>query len=331
MKKIENLLSRRTALWSIASGLAMAGGGAAAQQPRFPDKPVHLVVPYAPGGTSDLLTRYMGLKLGERWGQQTVVDNRPGGGTVIAASSVSRSAPDGTNLLMTNNTHVINSFLMVNLPYDAIKDFTPIATLATSAYLLLINPSVPARNLQEFIALAKAKPGKFNFGTHGAGGLTHVGAELLNTMAGIKMELIQYKGAAPALAGMLGGEVDVYLDAPATTLPYIQSGKLRAIGISGQTRLSALPDVPTIAEAGVAGYDVTLWYCLLGPAGIPAAVTQKINADVHAVMAQPEVKEKLEGLGVAPFLTTGPEFSKWLRTEQEKYGRIVKSANIKAA
>jgi len=313
-----------------AAGLAMtATVGIASAQGRFPDRPVHLIVPYGAGGTSDLLARYVGQQLGELWGQQMVVENRAGGGTVIGASSVARSQPNGNTLLLTNNTHVINPHLMPSLPYDAIGDFTPVATVATSAYLLLLNPSVPANNLGEFLALAKSRPGKLNFGTHGVGGLTHLAAELLSASAGIKMEMVQYKGAGPALTGILGGEVDVYLDAPATTLPYIRSGKLRAIGISGQSRLSSLPQVPTIAQAGVPDFDVTIWYGLLGPSGIAPAVVQKINADLNAVLALPEVQQKLDGLGVTPFPTTAPEFARWMRSEQDKYGRIVKSAGIK--
>lgn len=321
--------ARRAILFACSLALASSFQLAAAQD-TFPGKPVHLIVPYGAGGTSDLLARYIGQKLGERWGQQVVVENRAGGGTVIGASAVARSAPDGTTLLLANNTHVINSHLMTDMPYDAINDFTPVATVATSAYLLLLNPSVPAKDMAEFLALAKSQPGKLNFGTHGVGGLTHLAAELLSTTAGIKMQMIQYKGAGPALAGILGNQVDVYLDAPATTLPHIESGKLRPIGISGQTRLSSLPEIPTIAEAGVPGFDVTIWYGLLGPAGIPDSVAQKINADLQAVLSEPEVKERLASLGVTPFPSTRPEFADWMRSEHDKYGQIIQSSGIKA-
>ncbi|HEX2546967.1 MAG TPA: tripartite tricarboxylate transporter substrate binding protein [Ramlibacter sp.] len=322
-------IQRRTAM--AACGLFAMGAAFAADDPaKFPERPVRIIVPYAAGGTSDLLARYIGQKLSERWGQQVVVDNRAGGGTVIGASAVARSAPDGYNLLLTNNTHVINTHLMTNLPYDAVRDFTPVATLATSAYLLLLNPSVPAQNLQEFIALLKSRPGKVNFGTHGPGGLTHLAAEMLNLTAGTKMQMVQYKGAGPALTAILAGEVEVYLDAPATTLPYVQSGKLRAIGISGSTRLPSLPNVPPISQAGVPGFDVTIWYGLLGPAQMPAAVTNKINADLAAVLSLAEVKEKLEALGVTPYASKQPDFARFVRSEQDKYGRIVKAADIKA-
>jgi tripartite-type tricarboxylate transporter receptor subunit TctC len=316
-------------VWLGAAASLCAGGSAFAAPGIFPDHAVRVVVPYATGGTSDLIIRYLGPKLTESWGQQVVVENRPGGGTVIGAQAVAHAAPDGYTLLLPNNTHVITPHLLPNLPFDPLRDFTPVATLATSAYLLLLNPKLQARNLQEFIALAKARPGGINFATHGAGGLTHVAAELLNAAAGIKMELVQYKGAGPAMTAVLGGEVDVYLDAPATTLPYIQSGQLRPIGISGRTRLPALPDVPTIAEAGLPDFEVTIWYGLLGPAGLPTAMVQKINTDIAAVLSQPELRMKLDPLGVTPFASSSEQFGRWLRDEYERYGNIIRTANIR--
>ncbi|MDB5819384.1 MAG: hypothetical protein JWQ11_3024 [Rhizobacter sp.] len=324
----------------LRAGAALAFGAAtsrvatsalAAGPAGFPDKPVKLIIPYSAGGTSDLLARYIGQLLSQRWGQPLVVDNRAGGGTVIGASAVARSAPDGYTLLLTNNTHVINPHLMARLPYDSLRDFTPVATLATSAYLMLAKPSLPVKTLQDFLALAKARPGVINFGTHGAGGLTHLAAELFDSMAGIRMEMIQYKGAGPALIGILGSEVDVYFDAPATTMAYVTSGKLRPLGISGTERLAALPDVPTISQAGVPGFDVTIWYGLLGPAGMPEPVVSRLNADVAAVLALPEVKDKLDGLGVTPYASTPAKFRQFMTDEYDKYGRIVKSADIKVS
>jgi len=324
--------NRRVCLRGVAAvALTTATTAFAAELSDFPDKPIRLIIPYSSGGTSDLLARYIGQRLSERWRQQVIVDNRPGGGTVIGASAVARSTADGYTLLLTNNTHVINPHLMDKLPYDSLRDFTPVATLATSAYLMLVKPSLPVQTLQDFLALAKSKSGKINFGTHGAGGLTHLAAALLDSMAGIRMEMIQYKGAGPALTGILGGEVDVYFDAPATTLAYVQSGKLRPLGISGAARLPSLPQIPTISEAGVPGFDVTIWYGLLGPTGMPAPVVARINADVAAVLALAEVKEKLEGLGVTPYTSSPQDFTKFIREEFGRYGRIVKSADIKAS
>ncbi|HYF16296.1 MAG TPA: tripartite tricarboxylate transporter substrate binding protein [Ramlibacter sp.] len=326
-------LHRRSCLrvaLGAAALVAGARGHAQGDPARFPDKPVRIVLPYPPGGLSDVLARFIGQKLSERWRQQVVVDNRPGGGTVPGASAVQKSAPDGLTLLLHNNTHVINAHLIPNLPYSPIRDFTPVSMLATSAYLMLAKPQLPARTFQEFVALAKAEPSKFNFGTHGPGGLTHVAAEMLNAAAGIRMEIVQYKGAGPALNGILAGDIDVYFDAPATTLQHVQSGRLRALGISGRTRLPSLPQVPTLAEAGVSGYDVTIWYGLLGPAGVPEALVTRINNDVGAVLAQPDVRERLESLGVGAFPLPPASFAQLMRSDDERYGRIIRQANIKA-
>ena len=318
----------RTLFRNLISACALALPAIAGAQADYPNRPIRLIVPYAAGGTSDLLARYIGQKLTDSWGQPVIVDNRPGGGTVIGASAVAKSPPDGYTFLLANNTHVINAHLMASLPYDALKDFTPAATLATSAYLLLLNPSVPANDLRSFLALARSQPGKLNFGTHGVGGLTHLAAELLNSMAGIRLEMVQYKGAGPAMAGILGGEVQVYLDAPATTIPHVQSGKLRAIGITGTERLPTLAQVPTVAEAGLPGFDVTIWYGLLGPAGMPASIVAKLTAEINRVLAQPDVREKLVALGVTPYPSTGDAFSGFMRREHERYGRVIRDARI---
>jgi tripartite-type tricarboxylate transporter receptor subunit TctC len=294
----------------------------------FPSQTVRLVVPYGAGGTSDLLARYLGQKLAERWGQTVVVDNKPGGGTVIGALSV-RQATDDHTLLVANNTHVISPLLMPSVPYDPLADFAPVCPLATSDYLLLASPSLQVKTFAEFLALARSKPGKLNFGTHGVGGLSHLAAELLSAMAGIQMEMVQYKGAGPALAGMLGGEVDIYFDAPATTLPYVRDGKLIALATSGLKQLRQLPQVPTIASAGVPGYDVTIWYGLLGPARLPAASAARIQSDVSSVLALPEVQARLESLGVEPFEASSAEFRQFMVRDQAKYAKIVKERGIK--
>lgn len=327
-------VNRRRALGVLAA-LPWAAAPAGAQTPgsgeggAFPRHAVRFVVPYAPGGTSDVLARLIGQKLAVRWGQQAIVDNRPGAGTVIGANAV-RQATDGHTFLVANNTHVISPLLMPSLPYDPLGDFTPVCTLATSDYLLLAAPRLGVRSLAEFIELARKRPGQLNFGTHGVGGLTHVAAELLNAMAGIRMALVQYKGAGPALTAMLAGEVDVYFDAPATTLSYVKEGRLVPIGISGTRRLAALPQVPTIAEAGVPGYDVTIWYGLMGPAGLPQRHADRLQEDVQAVLREPEVGERLEALGVAARFMPQREFGPFAAREQERYRRLIAERGIKA-
>jgi tripartite-type tricarboxylate transporter receptor subunit TctC len=314
---------------ALALWVGIAAMGPAMAQGAFPSKPVRLVVPYTAGGASDALARYIGVKLGEIWGQQVVVENRPGGGTAIGALAVAHAPPDGYTLLLVNNTHVINQLLMPNLPYDAFKDFTPVTTLATSPYLFLLNPGVPAHNLQEFIALAKSKPGKLNFGTGGIGGLTHLAGELFNSMAGVKISMIHYKGAAPVTNALLSGEIDAYLDTPATTLQFVQTGRLKTIGITGAKRLASLPQVPTVAEAGLPGFDVTLTFGFLGPAGLPPAIVRKLTADINRVLAMPDVDEKLSGLGVTPYPTDSADFTRWLKAEYDKYERVIQTAHIK--
>jgi tripartite-type tricarboxylate transporter receptor subunit TctC len=320
---------QRLAALPLGAGLLHQLAAHASTEPgAFPSQPVRFVVPYAPGGTSDVLARLLGQKLGERWGRPVLVDNKPGAGTVIGASSV-KQASDGHSFLLANNTHVISPLLMPGVPYDALADFTPICPLATSDYLLLASPRLGVKTFADFLKLARSRPGKLNFGTHGVGGLTHLAAELLSGMAGIRMEMVQYKGAGPALTAMLGGEVDIYFDAPATTLPYVEQGKLVALATSGTRGLKQLPRVPTIADAGVPGYDVTIWYGLLGPARLPDATTAQVQSAVQAVLNLPEVQARMDGLGVQPFSASTAEFGRFLQREQLKYARIVKERGIK--
>lgn len=309
-----------TSTLAISSSLVLA-------QDTFPSRPIRLIVPYASGGTTDQIARLIGQKLGEQWGQTVVVDFRPGGGTVIGATAAAKSPPDGYTWLLTVNTHVINEHLMAKLPYHPIKDFVPLATLATTDYLLVVNSSLPVKSPQEFIAYAKARPGEINFGTHGVGGLTHLAVNMFQAQAGIKLQLVPYKG--PALPGMLANEVQVEFDALATVLPHIQSGKLKAIGVTGKQRVPAMPQVPTLQESGLPDFDVTVWYGLLAPAGVPAAVADKIRTGIAAAMARPEVKSKLATLGLQPFESTPAQFEALLKSDSAKYGEIIRAGNIK--
>lgn len=317
-------------LITACATMAFGAASAAAAEDAYPSRQVRLIVPYAAGGTSDLLTRYIAQQLSDAWSQPVIVENRPGAGTVIGSGAVAKANPDGYTLLMTNNTHVINPQLMATVPYDPLNDFTPIARLASSPYLLLLKPSLPAGNLQEYIALAKSKPGQLNFGTGGPGGLTHLGGELFNAMAGVDIAMIHYKGAAPLTAAALGGEIDAYLDVPATTRELVESGKLRAAGTTGPQRIASMPDVPTISEAGVPGFDVTISYVILGPAGLPANIQNKIDEDINRILAKPDVQERLRSLELTPFPAHSAEVATWLKAEQEKYGEVIKTAGIKA-
>jgi tripartite-type tricarboxylate transporter receptor subunit TctC len=314
-------------LATLAAGCTLLLHTAQAQE-NFPNRPVRLVVPYAAGGTTDALGRIVAQKLSEQWGQNVYLDFKPGAGTVIGAGIVASAPADGYTWLLAVNTHVINEFLMAKLPYHPIKDFTPLATLSKTDYILLVNSALPVKSLQEFIATAKAKPDAINFGTHGVGGLTHVAVSLFESQAGIKLNLVPYKGTA--LPGMLTGEVQTEFDALASTLPHIQAGKLIPLATTGTNRMKALPEVPTFKEAGVPDFDVTIWYGLLGPAGVPKPIVDKIQAGVAKALASPEAASKMGTLGLETFVSNADDFGKMMKADSIKYGEVIRKANIKA-
>lgn len=329
MNPIHHALQRRAAL-ALALGLSTALiAPLAAAQERWPSQTVKLVVPYAPGGTSDLLARYIAQNLSQAWGGPVVVENRTGAGTVVGSSAVAKAKPDGYTLLMTNNTHVINPLVMASVPYDPLRDFTPVARLASTPYLLLANPKLPARTVQEYIALARSKPGTLNFGTGGPGGLTHLAGEIFNSQAGTDIAMVHYKGAAPLTAAAVAGEIDTYLDAPATTMQWIEQGKLRPLAVTGPQRLPSLPQVPTVRESGLPDFDVTITYVILAPAGLPADVRKRIGDDTLRVLGRPDVQQKLQSLGLTLAPADPQATAQWLQGEQNKYGRVVKAARIK--
>ncbi|MGE3928313.1 MAG: Bug family tripartite tricarboxylate transporter substrate binding protein [Lautropia sp.] len=308
---------------------ALAGPMPIAAQTAFPNKPIRLIVPYAPGGNADPVARMIGQKLNESWGQPVVIDNRPGGNTVIGIGALARSAPDGYTLGTVFATQVILPHLTDALPYDAIKDFAPVATVTMNEQLMVVHPSVPANNLQEFIALAKSKPGALNFSSNASGGVTHLAVELFCLAAGIKMQHVPYKGGGPAMTALVGGEVQMSFSPPLVAMPMIKAGRIKALAISGERRLSALPDVPTFAEAGLQGLDAKVWFGILAPAGTPKYVIDKLSSELAKIMAMPDVKEKLLGLGQEPFVTTPEQFADLLKSDMDKFGRVIKAANIK--
>lgn len=320
---IKTLLSVARLL--IAGAVTMSALSVPAQE-AYPSRPVRIVVPYASGGTTDQIARMVGQKLSEQWGQTVFPDFKPGGGTVIGASAVVGAPADGYTLLLTVNTHVINEHLM-KLPYHPIRDFTPLATLATTDYVLVVNSDMPVRTLQDFIAYVKARPGKVDFGTHGVGGLTHLAVSLFESQADIKLQLVPYKGSA--LPAMLTGEVQVEFDAMASLRPHIQSGKLRPLAVTGRQRIAALPDVPTFREAGLPDYDVTIWYALIGPANMPPAVVQKIREGVAAALATPDLRAKLAGAGLLPYASTPAQFESLMKSDSVRYGDIIRAGHIK--
>lgn len=319
MKSIHGLV--QTTLGVVLLGLATVASGQA-----YPNKPIRFIVPYTSGGSVTFLARLVGDKLSERLGQPVVIDNRPGGNTVIGSEALVKSPPDGYTIMAIAVDHVIIPSL-VTMPFDAIKDFAPVATISSGDYLLLINPSVPANNVKEFVALAKANPTKVSYGSSALGGSAHLSGELLNSVAGTKMQHIAYKGAATT--DLLGGHIQAAFIAPASVMGFVESGKLRALATTGEHRSPGLPNVPTFAEAGFPGVEVKNWYGVLAPAGTPKEVIDKLSNEIAAIVALPEVKEKLANQGMRPFISTPEELGKLMRSEGEKYGKIIKAANIK--
>ena len=310
-----------------ASVLMVLAGSAAAQQ-IYPSKPIRFIVPFPPGGANNILTRLLGQKLAESWGQPVIVDNRPGGNTVIGTEALVRSPPDGYTIMLVVSTHVITP-LLLSTPYDPIRDFAPVATVDSGELILVLNPSVPANTLQEFIALVKSRPGQFNHATPGSGGITHLAAELFSIMTGVKMQHVPYKGGGPALTDVIGGQVQLIFQSPPGAIPYIKSGRLKPIAVSGETRLPALPQVPTFTEAGLPGFDVKFWHGVLAPAGTPKAIIDKLSAEIARILNMADIKEKLASQGATPFVSTPEQFGALMKADYARYAKVIKTANIK--
>jgi len=300
----------------------------AAAQQAYPNKPIRLLVPYAPGGSSSISARLMGQKLSEAWGQQVIVENRPGGNTIIATEALAKSTPDGYTVLLLDSSHAILPHLMP-LPYDPVKDFATVAGVHSQDFVIVLNPAVPANNFDEFIALAKSKPGQLNYASPGAGGIQHLAGELFSSMAGIKMQHVPYKGSGPIMPDLMSGQVQLSFQSPAVSMPFVKSGKLKAIAVTGTTRVPALPQVPTIAESGLAGYEVQAWFGLVAPAGTPGDIIGRISREVARIEALPEFREKLLEMGMKPFVNTPEQFAALIKADTAKYAKIIKDANIK--
>ena len=299
-------------------------------QDAFPNKPVRIVVPYPPGGASDVTARLLGQKLSELWNQPVVIDNRPGANGILALEYVAKQAPDGSTLLMANlGPNAINAAVYSKLPYDSIKDFAPITFTTLVPQVLVVNPALPAKNLKELLDLARAAPGKLNYGTGGNGSANHLAVELMANMGGVSLTAVPYKGDAPAMTDAMSGQVAMTLPTVVAALPNIKAGKLRAIAVTTQTRVASLPDVPTMQEAGLAAYESSSWGGVMAPGGTPPAIVNKINTDIVRVLRMPDIQEKLAGLG-ATVVAQGPaEFATFLQSEIKKWDGVAKRANIR--
>jgi len=328
---MHNTTRRASALLAALALMPLAGAAAASGAETFPDKPLRLVVPFTPGGTTDILARLVGQKLGDALGQTVVVDNRPGAGGNIGADAVAKAAPDGYTLLMgTLGTQVTNQFIYARMPYDSARDFAPVTLVANSPNVLMTNATLPVSSVADVIALAKREPGKINYASTSTGGSPHLSGELLDSMAGIKMQHVPYKGAAPAMTDLLAGQVNLMFDNLPSALAQIQSGKVKALAITGKQRSPILPKVPTVRESGLPGYEVNSWFGLLAPAGTPADRINKLQQAVAKALAQPEVRQRIEQLGAEPGGDGPAAFAAVIRADTTKWSAVIRQAGIQA-
>jgi len=310
----------------LFSSLAMFASSATSQD--YPNRPIRLISPFPPGGFNDILSRLVGQKLTEAWGQQVVIDNRPGANMIVGTSVVAKAAPDGYTMVMGAIPHAINPSLY-KLPYDPIKDFTPIVLICSVPNLLVVHPSIPATTVKELVAYAKANPKKLSFGSTGSGSSSHMAGELLKVTAGIDMVHVPYKGAGPALTDLIAGRLQVYIGATISVLPHARAGKLRALGVTTPKRIGSLPDIPTVIEGGVPGFEVSSWYGLIGPAGMAPALVRRIHAEVRRIVELPEIRERLVKDGAEPVNATPEEFAAAIRDDIRKWMHVVKVTGAK--
>jgi tripartite-type tricarboxylate transporter receptor subunit TctC len=300
-----------------------------AQAQTFPAKPVRFIVPFATGGASDIVARVIGQKLGEAWAQTVLIDNRAGGSGMIGTELVARAAPDGYTLLVVEPTFAITPGLFFKVPFDVQKDFAPIAQIGQAPQVLVVHPSVPVKTVNELIALARAKPGQLNFASPGTGTTGHLGLELFKMMAKVDMVHIPYKGAGPAVADLLGGQVSVAVVSVSSAQTNIKAGRLRALGVTSAKRFGGTPDIPTIAEAALPGFDTLQWWGLVAPRATPADIVNRIAADVGRLTAAPDMKERMLALGAEPVASSPERFALFIRDEIDKWGKLVRASGAR--
>ena len=298
-------------------------------QPKYPSKPVRIVVPFAPGGGSDFIARFIAQRLTDGLGAQVIVENKPGAGGVLGIEAGVKSPPDGHTLTLIASSYTVNPSIY-KLSFDPVSDITPVIQLSRGPLVVVVRPSLPAKSLRELIALAKAKPGQVNFASSGQGSVIHMATELFQTMAGVKMNHIPYKGTGPALTDTIGGQTDVFFSSTATAVPQVHAGKLRALAVTSAKRIPALAEVPTVAESGVESYEVILWHGLIGPKGLPRAIVERINAEANKTLQLKETAQQLQNDGVAPAGGTPEEFLAQIRKEIGVWRKVATDAGVKA-
>lgn len=322
------MVVRKSSLYALSALLcALIATSAVAQADEYPSKPIRVVVPLAAGGTGDTMGRLLAETMGSDLGKRVIVENRPGAGGTIGTDVVAKSPADGYTLVLVGTSHCMNATLQ-KLPYDPVNDFTPIALVANTPSVLIVHPLVPANSVQEFIALAKAKPGSIHYGSAGNGSTPHLHAELFKIMTGVNIVHVPYKGSSPARVAVMSGEVQADFDGLLPSLPLIKEGKLKGLGVTNARRTAVAPDIPTIAESGVPGYVADSWYMLLAPAKTPKAISDKLGSMVQRAMQSPTMKARLAKLGAEPGTGTPEELTKLLQAEIQKWGRVIREAKI---
>jgi tripartite-type tricarboxylate transporter receptor subunit TctC len=327
---MSNDARRAFLLASVLAACAGAIASAAGAAENYPQRAIRLIVPYPPGGAGDIIGRILAARLGEAVRQQVVADNRPGGGQVIATQLAARANPDGHTLLLASTTHAINPGLLKKLPYDSIRDFSAITLVADSPLLFLAHPALEVASIQDLVAAAKSRPGRINYASSGPGTGGHLSVELLKRMTGIDLVHIPYKGAGPALVDLVSGQVQVMCTSPLPSLPHVRAGRLKGLAMTGRARSSAAPEIPTVAESGVPGYESTLWYALLAPAATPQPVMRRLHAETVKAIRLPGVVEQISALGAQPIGNTPQEVTKFLQSEIARWTRLIEQANIRA-
>jgi len=313
----------------MAAAMACAAIGGWAQP--YPAKPIRIIVPFPAGGTADIMARVVGQKMTETWGQQVLIDNRSGAGGNIAADLAARSAPDGYTLfLCTVGTHAVHQTLYEKLPFDPIKDFSAVAYIAGVPNVVVVHPSIPVKSVKELIGFIKARPGRINFGSSGTGSSVHMSGEMLKVMAGLDMTHIPYKGNPQAVTDLMAGQIELMITNMPSVIPYIQSGRLRALAVTTKARSPALPDLPTMEEAGLPGYESSAWFGLVSPAAVPRDIVSKLNAEVMRIVGLEDVKRNLASQGAYPLVMTPEEFGAFMKAETAKWAKIVKASGARA-
>jgi tripartite-type tricarboxylate transporter receptor subunit TctC len=331
---MSRICARQTIAETAKSILALLAcmclGAPAVFAQQYPTKPVRIIVPFAPGGGTDVIARYLAAGMSESFGRQVIVDNRAGANGIVGTEIASRAPADGYTLLFVSSPHSVNPSLYPKLPYDTLHDFAPVSMVATSPYVLVIHPSLPVRNVKELIALAKKQPGEITYGSGGSGSSAHLAAELFNQMAGIKLREIPYKGAGPALLAVLSGESALVFGNALTVKPHIESGRLRALGIASPRRSPSAPGMPTIAEAGVPGFSAEAVLGMLAPARTPRAIIDTLNSEVHKVMRRPGAVDAMRSMGVDIALGTPEAFGRIIESEMARWGKLIRTLGLEA-